>query len=494
MGGWNYFSVDGAQIGPSGRLVTALQVHYASNPLVRRDNAGRIIEVVVSDLTTAELMGEWVLNRRMAVGFALPISHATTPSALDIDDGSGVGDLRIAPKLSILGAKKRKGLGLAVKTALSFPTAGDEHEFSTRQFTVTPTLVMEYRARIWRLAANFGYRWLPTRPVDLPALAVGDGVTWAGAFALRPAGKVFEILAEVFATSYTDVSQAANGPRPVEVLGGFKIYGEKGLTFSLGAGGGLVDDFSAPEFRIVGGLTWSMSSVGGVMVQANLDDQDNDGVKDTADGCPEMPEDRDGYEDADGCPDNDNDADGLPDAKDKCPLQAEDHDGYEDSDGCPDTDNDKDGISDANDRCPLHPENRNGRADDDGCPDDERIVVANGRIQHLDRIYFDTGKSTIKPQSYGIMDRIAAAILRRPHLRKIRVEGHTDAFGSESANEKLAQTRAESVRQYLIRSGVAVERLEAQGHGESKLVGDGRSPVDARLSRRVEFVIVESAK
>ncbi len=65
----------------------------------------------------------------------------------------------------------------------------------------------------------------------------------------------------------------------------------------------------------------------------------------------------------------DSDGDGIPDAQDKCPNQPEDRDGYQDEDGCPDPDNDGDGIPDVQDKCPLAPETRNGIADDDGCPD-----------------------------------------------------------------------------------------------------------------------------
>ena len=88
---------------------------------------------------------------------------------------------------------------------------------------------------------------------------------------------------------------------------------------------------------------------------------------------------------------------------------------------------------------------------------------------------------------------MSVAILQRPRIRKVVIEGHTDAFGSEDFNQKLAHDRANSVRTYLIHSGVSEDRLEAVGFGEKKIVGDGRSAVDARLSRRVEFRITERA-
>ena len=66
------------------------------------------------------------------------------------------------------------------------------------------------------------------------------------------------------------------------------------------------------------------------------------------------------------------DKDGIADNIDKCPSVPEDKDGFQDEDGCPDPDNDKDGIFDINDKCPNKPENKNGYMDEDGCPDHRR--------------------------------------------------------------------------------------------------------------------------
>lgn len=100
-----------------------------------------------------------------------------------------------------------------------------------------------------------------------------------------------------------------------------------------------------------------------------VQDDDRDGVKNDVDRCPKDPEDRDGFQDEDGCPDPDNDADGIPDVNDKCPNEAEDKDGFQDEDGCPDPDNDGDGIPDLKDQCPNVAEDFDGFEDHDGCPD-----------------------------------------------------------------------------------------------------------------------------
>ena len=99
-------------------------------------------------------------------------------------------------------------------------------------------------------------------------------------------------------------------------------------------------------------------------------DRDGDGIRDRDDLCADLPEDLDGYQDLDGCPDYDNDSDGIPDAVDEAPNDPEDYDGFEDEDGAPDRDNDQDGIPDTEDLCPDEAEDIDGQADDDGCPDD----------------------------------------------------------------------------------------------------------------------------
>jgi hypothetical protein len=66
---------------------------------------------------------------------------------------------------------------------------------------------------------------------------------------------------------------------------------------------------------------------------------------------------------------SDRDGDGVSNSADMCPDAPEDHDAFEDSDGCPDVDNDRDGISDVDDRCPNVSEDADGDADDDGCPE-----------------------------------------------------------------------------------------------------------------------------
>jgi outer membrane protein OmpA-like peptidoglycan-associated protein len=104
-------------------------------------------------------------------------------------------------------------------------------------------------------------------------------------------------------------------------------------------------------------------------LKSSWGDKDGDGIPNNIDNCPDDPEDIDGFEDSDGCPDNDNDNDGIPDIKDKCPNEMEDLDNFNDEDGCPDKDNDTDNIPDSIDLCPHIAEDRDGHQDMDGCPE-----------------------------------------------------------------------------------------------------------------------------
>lgn len=220
-------------------------------------------------------------------------------------------------------------------------------------------------------------------------------------------------------------------------------------------------------------------------------DKDSDGIPDDRDNCPTDPEDKDGFEDTDGCPDADNDLDGIPDVNDKCRNQPEDFDKFQDEDGCPDPDNDNDGIPDLKDRCINEPEDFDGDQDEDGCPDlYKSIVVKEDKIELKDKIYFAFNKATIMAQSFDMLKEIAQVIKAKPTI-KVRIEGHTDDKGNDKYNKKLSESRAKAVREFLIKEGVAPDRMIAIGYGEEKPLVPNDSEEGREQNRRVEFFIIE---
>lgn len=221
------------------------------------------------------------------------------------------------------------------------------------------------------------------------------------------------------------------------------------------------------------------------------DDNDGDGIADPADECMFVAEDVDGFLDEDGCPDLDNDADGIADINDQCKDRPEDFDGFEDEDGCADEDNDEDGLVDASDKCPFKAEDYDGDVDDDGCPEERKLVkVKEERIELNEKVHFETAKSEILPQSYPLLNEVAEVLLSNKSI-KIRVEGHTDSRGSDSYNQNLSEERAASVRQYLIGRGVSPSRIDSQGFGEKRPIEDNTTKAGRAANRRVEIHITE---
>ncbi len=219
-------------------------------------------------------------------------------------------------------------------------------------------------------------------------------------------------------------------------------------------------------------------------IVAEEGDSDADGVTDSEDACPTQAEDKDEFEDDDGCPDLDNDEDGAPDAGDKCPAEKEDRDGFQDEDGCPDADNDGDGLSDESDKCPDLAEVVNSFKDEDGCPD--KVPEAPKKTFTLTGIEFDSGKATIKESSAAVLMEVYDQLEAFPDA-KFKIIGHTDNKGSKVANKTLSLDRANSVKRWLVEKGISDTRLLTEGKGDSAPVGSNSTEAGRAQNRRIEF-------
>jgi outer membrane protein OmpA-like peptidoglycan-associated protein len=222
------------------------------------------------------------------------------------------------------------------------------------------------------------------------------------------------------------------------------------------------------------------------------EDPDKDGIVGAADKCPNQAEDKDGFEDEDGCPDPDNDKDGILDKDDKCPNEAEDKDGFEDDDGCPDADNDKDGIPDDKDKCPNEPETVNNYQDEDGCPDE--IPAAIKKFTGvIEGIRFKTGSAEITKDSNSVLDKAVQLLVDYPDV-KLEIGGHTDNVGKAEFNKELSQKRADAVKAYMVKKGIADDRLASVGYGMDKPITANKTAADKAKNRRTEFTLMGAAK
>jgi outer membrane protein OmpA-like peptidoglycan-associated protein len=227
-------------------------------------------------------------------------------------------------------------------------------------------------------------------------------------------------------------------------------------------------------------------------------DNDADGIPDAKDRCPNDPEDKDGFQDEDGCPEADNDHDGIPDGFDKCPNEPEDRDGFQDEDGCPDPDNDHDGFLDAVDKCPNDPETVNGFEDEDGCPDSRSTAGPEERPDRIDLkgapIPFARGAATLTAPGKALLAQVAQLI--KAHKLTVRVEVHvplgtTSTAAAQIAAQKkrdkaLAGKRAQAILEELIALGVPAAQVQAVGLGSERPLGQA-APADP-ANERVDFI------
>jgi OmpA-OmpF porin, OOP family len=354
---------------------------------------------------------------------------------------------------------------------------------------------------------NTGFQFRPTNTVGhqiTPPEGFGVGAEWryaVGGFvpirdgSIRLGAEIFGSLG-IAGTGATGLGANA----PVEWMAEGRFYLDQKKRGWLGAGGGSrLSAGYAPDFRLVAVIGYSFPiadtdppSPGKRFKFADHGaDRDHDKIPDDIDLCPEdgKPPNPD-----DGCPAlPDRDGDGIPDNVDKCPDQPEDFDGIQDADGCPEDDADKDGIPDAQDACPKEPGDADPDPKKNGCPKFIRRISGSTEIQILKVIEFATGKATILPKSFPILDEVVRLLKVNLDIKMLGIEGHTDNRGSDKLNEKLSDDRAHSVMKYLTEKGIDGGRLSAQGFGPKRPIADNNTNDGRQRNRRVEFHIKDGA-
>lgn len=276
---------------------------------------------------------------------------------------SGLGDLRVTPKFSIIDLDDGSPIGLAILATGTIPTGEVRSLIGEGDFTLSPMVAFEAAngnvhtgEYLARGAVNVGALVKP--PDRFRDVEFRSAFLYRAAISARPT-PVFELGADLAGSVATlRVEQA-----PVEILPWLRFHAGQLAAFTAGTGFGLNPGLGSPDFRVWGGATLAPK------FDPLALDRDDDGIPNKYDACINVPEDIDGFEDEDGCPEEDNDKDGILDPVDSCRDRAEDFDGFEDADGCPDLDNDNDGVLDPSDRCVNEPEDLDGWQDFDGCPD-----------------------------------------------------------------------------------------------------------------------------
>ncbi len=131
----------------------------------------------------------------------------------------------------------------------------------------------------------------------------------------------------------------------------------------------------------------------------------------------------------------------------------------------------------------------------------KNVRIAKGGVKYYDRVLqdgkiiangirFDVGKTSLKPESTGVINKIYKLMSKKPDL-KFSVEGHTDSDGDDASNQTLSEGRAKVVMDKLVEMGISKDRLSSKGWGESKPIAGNDTPEGKANNRRVEFVVIK---
>ncbi|MBI5549010.1 MAG: OmpA family protein [Deltaproteobacteria bacterium] len=511
-----FLTSEGARTSPGGSYKLELAFDYASGLMSLKVGDEKIDELIRHRLDL-HLLGAYAITDWAEAAIDVPFTvfqqngFAALRDATGFDDPApskaGLGDVRVLGKLRLL-REDRHLVTVSALAELRLPTGADSSFLGERSVLVYPRAMLERtfldRLRVG-LDAGYRYRALPGRYLNL---YVGDELALAisGAFELpRVLERKWSVMGELLVSTPSRAPFTATSSdalkTPLELLLGLRVQVYRNLWASLGGGTGFLGEagFGREGLRL-------FAMVGYTRV---WHDRDGDGIADDEDKCPDAPEDRDGFEDGDGCPDPDNDGDGVPDGEDGCPLLAgpkklrgcpdADGDGIPDpqdkcpqqpgpveNEGCPDSDGDE--VPDHEDKCPQEP----GPAANDGCPGTKPwVVFEKGKLTLKDSVHFDTGKASIKQNSLPILDELAKILTEHLEVKQVRIEGHTDNVGGAALNQDLSQRRAQSVVDYLVSKGLDGGRLSAKGFGEDKPVAPNTTPLGRAKNRRVECNVLE---
>lgn len=443
--GW--VTAEGSGVRPTDDpLELGLFLNYALNPLVTADEDGELRDQIVGGRLGVDVLGSLTLAKPFSIGLGVPLYVLQRG---DADPSfAGLGDLRLVPKLRLL-KDRDDAFGLALAAELRAPTHTGDFSGGERSVSAVPKLIADHRFLSGiRIGANAGVAIRESS--SFANVTAGNELVYAAALGYRLGGiegrtELGIELAGAFGLEETDEEES-----PLEALPFIRHQPSQEWEIQGGFGVGVIAGYGVPTARAFIGVRYRPTS-------------------------------------------HDADGDGIPDSEDECPNDREDIDGYQDQDGCPeeDPDGDQDGIPDHQDECPDAKETINGVDDDDGCPDsgDPRVVYEDGRFKVLETVQFEHGSATIKPESRSLLNQVALTIKANPQVKRVRVEGHTDDTGPRDLNLRLSRQRAHAVRDYLIRRGVSAKRLSAHGYGPDRPIAEGTSDEARAQNRRVEFVV-----
>jgi OmpA-OmpF porin, OOP family len=410
---------------------------------------------------------------------------------------TAVGDLRLGADVRLLGAY-RTPVTVAAGLQVELPT-GSRADFAgdgAVRLALRALAAGELRRFVWAAKVGFLYRAQDT-PID--GTPFGSEVFVAASAGFRTAGDRLVAGLELHGATVVTEGDAFLDRRatPLELLLGAHYQAARDLRVGIGVGPGLARAFGTPALRLVASVEWAPPAPSPAVVPPATD-RDRDGVFDEEDACPDVPGIRTDDPTTNGCPaaepapdpPSDRDGDGIIDEEDACPDQPGIRTDDPATSGCPPPppDQDGDGVLDAEDACPTVPGQRDPDPARNGCP---LVRVDTGQIRILEQIQFKFGSAVILPESAPILQGVVDIMKAHPEITRVTVQGHTDNIGSRAINQRLSTRRARAVMRWLVRQGIAPQRLAFKGFGMDAPIDSNATEEGRQRNRRVEFHIDE---
>ncbi|MDD5222768.1 MAG: carboxypeptidase regulatory-like domain-containing protein [bacterium] len=313
---------------PIGHLMYRLnyEFSYARSPLEYGWNGKRSLGVV-DNLFYNDLTAGFGLTPSLDAGLSVPygIVYDYLQTGTDARKTvGGVGDVRLGLRDTLFD-RKDVPIRLALAASANFPSGYQSGYLGSGTFEGDLRAISEARAGTYRFIVNLGY--LVRGPERMVNVKLDDQIFWGIGSRSSYYDNRLGVEAEIFGSTGAAQPFRDKVLNPIEGDLGVRVAITRGWSVKLGGGGGLTHGIGSPQFRILAGVQYAYPG---------LRDRDGDGIPDKFDKCPNDPEDIDGFQDNDGCPDPDNDNDGIPDRNDKCPNDPENVNGWQDKDGCPD--------------------------------------------------------------------------------------------------------------------------------------------------------------
>jgi len=465
--GSRWFVADSLAFEGRMRPAVGATLDYAYKPLVTEDERGIERFALVRHQLWMHAGASLVITDRVRVGVDLPFalyqdgeSGRASGALLKGASAPALGDIRLAGDVRLAGVAG-SAFVLAAGARIWLPTGVRSQFTGDGSLRISPQLLAagEVGPLSWAARVAFVYR---ARNEGYAGAALGSELHAAGGVGVALVRRRLFVGPEVYASTVV-VDAFGASTTPADVVLGAHVDVMRGLSVSVGGGAGVTPGYGAPAARGLFAVEWSEPFERGPA------DADHDGIRDEVDACPAARGPADDDPTQNGCP-------SLP------PPPPEDADG--------------DGVDDTDDACPTVPGLRSSDVMTNGCPVSEAprplAVLTKTEIRIAEQIPFATDSAEIAGQT-DVLGAVERLMREHPDIRKVVVEGHTDAAGDAAYNEDLSARRAAAVVAWLVEHGVDPRRLESRGMGSRRPLASNATEDGRAKNRRVVFSVVERA-